>query len=291
MSKFRTHYDNLKVARNAPPEVIAAAYRAISRRLHPDVNSQPDAAKLMSIVNASYAVLSDPIQRAQHDDWIAAKEAADIFVARSRPQSSQDSLPAQKDGSIVDTLRGFGLLAAIGVFGLWLVLSPSTPPAPSGLPTYDRDAKSELAVTAPAQAPAYARPATAPNGSPWPSEAGYVPGYKRLRADGLSELTVDNSSNQSEKFVMLVAIDGSKTIPIRHFYIPAGSTFTIDNIRAGSYDLRYMDLSDGSLTRSEKFELKQVEDMSGVSYSKSTVTLYSVQGGNFQSYGLNPGEF
>ncbi len=291
MSKFRTHYDNLKVARNAPPEVIAAAYRAISRRLHPDVNSQPDAAKLMSIVNASYAVLSDPVQRAQHDDWIAAKEAADIFVARRSSQSSQDGAPAQKESSMAETLRGIGLLVAIGVFALWLVLSPSTPPAPSGLPTYDRDAKSELAVSAPTQAPAYVRPATAPNGSPWPTQAGYVAGYKRLRSDGLSELTVDNSSNQSDKFVKLVAIDGAKTMPIRHFFIPAGASFTVGNIRAGFYDLRYMDLSDGSLTRSEKFELKQVEDMGGVSYSKSTVTLYSVQGGNFQSYGLNPGEF
>ena len=27
MGKIRTHYDNLKVARGAPPEVILAAYR------------------------------------------------------------------------------------------------------------------------------------------------------------------------------------------------------------------------------------------------------------------------
>ena len=39
MTKVRTHYDNLKVARNAPPEVIRAAYKALAQKYHPDRNS------------------------------------------------------------------------------------------------------------------------------------------------------------------------------------------------------------------------------------------------------------
>ncbi|MCS6804710.1 MAG: DnaJ domain-containing protein, partial [Blastocatellia bacterium] len=38
MPKLHTHYDNLKVARNAPPEVIRAAYKTLSQRFHPDRN-------------------------------------------------------------------------------------------------------------------------------------------------------------------------------------------------------------------------------------------------------------
>lgn len=55
MAQIRTHYDNLKVARNAPPDVIRAAYRALSQRFHPDKNlGNTEAARIMAIINASY---------------------------------------------------------------------------------------------------------------------------------------------------------------------------------------------------------------------------------------------
>lgn len=48
MEKIHTHYDNLKVAREAPPEVIRAAYRALSQRYHPDRNpANAEAARIM----------------------------------------------------------------------------------------------------------------------------------------------------------------------------------------------------------------------------------------------------
>lgn len=76
MSKVHTHYDNLKVARNAPPEVIQAAYRALSLKHHPDHNpGDPEAARIMALINAAYEVLSDPAKRADHDAWISRREA------------------------------------------------------------------------------------------------------------------------------------------------------------------------------------------------------------------------
>ena len=61
MPRVHTHYDNLKVARNAPPEVIRAAYKILSQRYHPDRNpGNPEAARIMRIINASYDVLCDP---------------------------------------------------------------------------------------------------------------------------------------------------------------------------------------------------------------------------------------
>jgi len=75
MPKFRTHYDNLKVSRDAPIEVIQAAYRSLARKYHPDMNaSATKAESVMKIINASYDVLSDPAKRAAHDEWIAAQE-------------------------------------------------------------------------------------------------------------------------------------------------------------------------------------------------------------------------
>ena len=75
MPKFRTHYDNLKVSRDAPVEVIQAAYRTLARKYHPDTNaSAAKAEAVMKIINASYEVLSDPAKRAAHDQWISEQE-------------------------------------------------------------------------------------------------------------------------------------------------------------------------------------------------------------------------
>jgi DnaJ-class molecular chaperone len=76
MARIHTHYDNLKVARNAPPEVIRAAYKTLSQKYHPDRNPEsPDAIRIIQIINSAYEVLSDPIKRQEHDDWIARTEA------------------------------------------------------------------------------------------------------------------------------------------------------------------------------------------------------------------------
>lgn len=74
--RLHTHYDNLKVARDASPEAIRAAYRALCKKYHPDQNRQnPDAHRIMSLVNRSYQVLSHPEQRRAHDQWIAVQTA------------------------------------------------------------------------------------------------------------------------------------------------------------------------------------------------------------------------
>ena len=75
MGKIHTHYDNLKVARLAPPEVIRAAYKALSQKYHPDKNPGDEkAARIMAILNSAYGTLADPLRRKEHDEWIAAEE-------------------------------------------------------------------------------------------------------------------------------------------------------------------------------------------------------------------------
>jgi curved DNA-binding protein CbpA len=76
MARIHTHYDNLKVARNAPPEVIRAAYKTLSQKYHPDRNpGNGDAVRIIQIINTAYDVLSDPAKRREHDEWIARAEA------------------------------------------------------------------------------------------------------------------------------------------------------------------------------------------------------------------------
>jgi DnaJ-class molecular chaperone len=72
-----THYDNLKVARDAPNSVIKAAYKALSQTFHPDKyqGSNEEAESFMKNINASYTVLIDPVKRAAHDIWIREQES------------------------------------------------------------------------------------------------------------------------------------------------------------------------------------------------------------------------
>jgi DnaJ-class molecular chaperone len=74
MPQIHSHYENLKVARSAPPEVIRAAYKALARIHHPDVNPSPDSARIMALVNVAFDVLSDPQKKAAHDKWIIDQE-------------------------------------------------------------------------------------------------------------------------------------------------------------------------------------------------------------------------
>lgn len=80
MPRVHTHYDNLKVARNAPPEVIRAAYRTLSKKYHPDHNpNNKEAIRIIQLINAAYEVLSDPVKREAHDKWIERMEAEETL--------------------------------------------------------------------------------------------------------------------------------------------------------------------------------------------------------------------
>ena len=73
MARVRTHYDNLKVSRDAPSKVIWAAHQVL-------VAEHATDAEILRIINKSYAVLSDPVKRAEHDLWIAKAEAQPTFT-------------------------------------------------------------------------------------------------------------------------------------------------------------------------------------------------------------------
>lgn len=76
MKRIHSHYDNVKVARDAPPEVIRAAYKTLSQKYHPDRNpGSAEAARIMTIINTSYDVLSDSEKRRKYDRSVAQQEA------------------------------------------------------------------------------------------------------------------------------------------------------------------------------------------------------------------------
>lgn len=68
----------LQVARNAEPEVIDKAYRALSLKYHPDVvepRRRRSATEHMQRINRAYAVLGDPDARRAYDRALGAQHA------------------------------------------------------------------------------------------------------------------------------------------------------------------------------------------------------------------------
>jgi hypothetical protein len=290
--KIRTHYDNLKVARNAPPEIIRAAYKTLSQKYHPDRNpSSAEATRIMAIINAAYDTLSDPYKRREHDQWIAqqemmAEQAESRQAAGGRPmaQSAQAVPPSYSSGRAIlarifrhPIFYGFLILALIG----WATDKQDIPrsgPKPYSWAATRPDAPVSVDPDPAHVRSRYVRPVTAPNGQPWPTGPGYVKGFSLLNGDGLSALTVDNRQNDSDVFVKLVSVAGAMAHPVRQFYIPAG-------------DIRYRDLNSGGLSRSQAFDLEEIVTDSGKRFSRVTMTLYKVQDGNMQTYALSETEF
>jgi hypothetical protein len=65
----------------------------------------------------------------------------------------------------------------------------------------------------------------------------------------------------------------------------------MQKVRAGRYDVRYMNLNNGSMSRSEAFAVEEHEVGNGIEYSTFSLTLYKVQGGNMQTHTIGADEF
>ncbi len=138
----------------------------------------------------------------------------------------------------------------------------------------------------------YVRPKTADNGSPFPKKSGYIKGYPIQFKEGYSTITVNNSKNSSDVFAKLYALDAIPPQPVRVFFIRKGEKFTADNIKAGNYDVRYRNLNNGGLVRTDTFNLAEPITLEGATRFRSvTLTLYKVPKGNLKTYPLSEQEF
>jgi curved DNA-binding protein CbpA len=81
------HYRTLQVTRDAEPEVIERAYKALSRKYHPDRRPAAERARAnrhMQRINEAYGVLRDPRRRAAYDETLPreGERAWDVFWER-----------------------------------------------------------------------------------------------------------------------------------------------------------------------------------------------------------------
>lgn len=298
VQRVRTHYDNLKVSRDAPYEVIAASYEALSRVYgHRSRLGDHEAVRIMGIVDRSFSVLADPDQRREHDAWIVNEERTNLMaVAKRKIRATWRAYaPGQywrlglwrTVGRAFYTTRTGAVALLLLIFAVYGAYSSHYPSSKTDRGTYSRQAPSRSA----------ARSSDANQGGDFSSLRGpaYVPGYPLLNTDGHSVVNVDNSGSDSSVLAKLVFLDGLSSRPVRTFFVPKGYRFKISGIRPGRYDIRYRALESGILSRTQSFDLAQsdTETYSGKSteYTELTFTLYAVPRGNARVYPLADSEF
>lgn len=111
----RDYYETLGVARDAKPDAIKKAYRALARKYHPDVNPGDKSAetRFKEIQNA-YDVLSDEEKRARYDRYGTAGFEG-MAAAGQRPGASDYAFRFGEPGfDAVDFSQFFGPMGARG---------------------------------------------------------------------------------------------------------------------------------------------------------------------------------
>jgi len=210
MAKIHTHYDNLKVSRHAPQEVIRAAYKALSQKYHPDKNQGDErAARIMAIVNTAYNILSDPVRRKEHDEWIASEEWEVEWLESTHGEEGRDK--GRGDGNweprqveapgrlrVLRDPRWWGAMLACFAGGAalaWVLADP--PRALPGALAWAGRAPAAVAASTPASTPAAAAPnaAVEPLGADaindgWARPAGQSEAPADIKALAVTQLVV-----------------------------------------------------------------------------------------------------
>lgn len=287
MHHIHTHYDNLQLTQNATDAEIRQAYRRLSKKYHPDLSDDPDAHRIMQIVNRAYEVLSNPQSRAEHDKWITMQylqQQQTVVQAQSityydteeneephYPQPKRQTHHAyqtdyfsthqQHQSSYKRILMGL-LAISVVLFGLviwqgwgWLQKTQLL-----SLIFHDNVPTQQVNVTENGEfAPtsneneSYTRPNTAPNGNPFPEDSNYVEGYPVISGMGNGKLVIENVRNSSDVFAQLYEKNSPQ--PIRTFFILERDQMTLNQLDAGKYFVRYYQLDNGEYLDSESISL------------------------------------
>ncbi|GEM_PF-4735288 len=85
------YYKILQIDRNACNEIISAAYKTLSKKIHPDHRHDrlPEATHAMRKLNEAYAVLKDPVQRAAYNKKLRFMYAKPFAVHRTPQRNRQ----------------------------------------------------------------------------------------------------------------------------------------------------------------------------------------------------------
>jgi len=316
---MRTHYDNLKVSTDAPFEVIQAAYRSLAKKYHPDRNADnPDAARIMLLINTAYDVLSDPVKRAEHDAWIGkenwkrkqeslkAEQAARTAAAEAPRTASQQKTKQERDGSfkpgriwarIVNVLSRviafvrFAIIAGLIVGFVYKFMHTSVTTSAENAGEIDLKDLKNRDINVPTLTAECAGPVkTHPDGRQWGTIA-RVMAVTENRS-GLSSLRLDNSRNSQDLYVKLArSLDLNSRNFAREAFIPAHQQLVLQNIPEGSYVVKMMDVTSGCAQVSPIISISETRTDRGIEYTNHSMTFYPVINGNTHLRTLSASRF
>lgn len=290
---MRTHYDNLKVSKDAPIEVIQAAYRSLAKKYHPDINKDnPDAARIMQIINSSYEILSDPQKRKEHDSWIIKetwRERAEATLKQNaQTKISTPTQEVKKDKksfitktidlifSIFSLLRlGFGL-CVIGFVAYAII---------SGIfkTSVSLTNNNNSQIIEPSKQKTFVNSSNICDASvqnrKWPITPTIF--NQKDRRNGLSSLTLDNTRNNEDIYVRFTFEQDKNTSKfLRDVFIPAGNYAVLEKIPVGIYRVKTQNIKTGCVQISEPITIIERKITTGIEYSDNSLTFYPVINGN-----------
>ncbi|MCC7364829.1 MAG: J domain-containing protein [Dehalococcoidia bacterium] len=162
-------YEILEVSPRASEEVIAAAYRRLSRKYHPDVAADPSASERQKALNLAFEILGDPARRREYDEaWTKQRPTGN----RTAPKEDAGTSPTSQSHPEKRTLPSSFVL--IGALTLLLLIAIGTAAyigetsrddaaaSPNASPGAPSSAKSAPSIPTPVQTTAPSATATAP---------------------------------------------------------------------------------------------------------------------------------
>jgi hypothetical protein len=93
------YYKVLQVDPGAEREVIAAAYKRLSLKYHPDTNKEPDASQRMTEINLAYEILGNPEKRVAYDRERTEAKAREEAEVRARDEANTRTRPTSATGT------------------------------------------------------------------------------------------------------------------------------------------------------------------------------------------------
>lgn len=271
------YYETLNVARTASALEILASYNILKKMFggDPAMATELDLAvtvlkdataraaydrKMVEAMNKRAARSEVPLELPPVPEEIAPVPLAKLIEFDRRDLSAREEMSKDLASKILAIACSVAILAGV-VFAV----------------SSNKDAISRMGfLTIEEMFPSndYVRPANLPE------VTGYMPETQILENTGKSSISVENNKGDSDVLLKLLSHKDGKIGVVRQLYVKAGSTFTIDTVSPGKYEIQYMDLTVGKAGRSEVFEVTETKLASGADeVSRFTVRLKTAVNG------------
>lgn len=272
-----TYYDILGVRPDADAVEIKRAYRRLASKYHPDKYSDEslhsDATAAMAVINNVNAVLSDSESRARYDEFLLQRATLSAFDDNASSNSSKksdhgaftnnaSSSPSNSPASAERVPKSAHLLV-YSILGCFVVIALSIVVAVQWADYSRRSLQEASPLVAPSSSFDDLR-GTPPFGTLWPTHASYFDEAPTMRESGRSSVVVSNEGRGDLYVKLYWSYHADGSLAVRHLFLPAHQSFTMERVSAGLYELRVLNLKSRRAFKS--VELRMADKDRGTLY-------------------------